>query len=75
MSPWIELVFTESKQKWPPYFDSRRDLRYRFMHSEISTYDIPKELGKSEQRKERSFPKRNVFTNCIQYIEVSSLNV
>ena len=25
MSPWIELVFSESKQKWPLYFDRRRD--------------------------------------------------
>ena len=39
-----------------------------FMHSEISAYDIPKEWGKAEQRKERSFPKRNIlFTNCVQY--------
>ena len=78
MSPWIELVFTESKQKWPPYFDRRF---YALSIIWIKYLRILKlalmifRKNEVKQRKERSFPKRNVFTNCVQYIEVSSLNV
>ena len=63
MSPWIELVFTESKQKWPPYFDRRFYALSIIWIKYLRILKLALMIFRKNEvklRKERSFPKRNV---------------